>query len=131
MSLLLSLLHRLTYTDADAIFLLQSPSKKRKRGQSDSTGPSIAWIDTSSASYNKSSSWNVRDKSRQVELEVKVGANQRNSYHSDEVNVLITLETDSDIHTSVLDIENNNDTNDNSSLSSNDVDYDTIVKSQN
>jgi len=90
------------------------------------------WTDTALASYNKSSPCNIRGKSRQVEQEVKVGATQRNSYHPSEVNVLTTLETasGSGTLTPVSETENN-DTNGNSTLPSNDVGYGAIVEPQN
>lgn len=125
--------HWLICTGFDAIFLLEQASEKRKCGQSDNRVLFIAWTDSVSVSFNKSSSFNICNLSWQVKQKVKVEVNLLNSYYPDEVNGLTPLKTDfnSGILTPNSNTSNDDDKNANLTVSNNNIDCSAVVEPQN
>ncbi|KAL9125160.1 MAG: hypothetical protein Q9217_005592 [Psora testacea] len=102
--------------------LLERTSGKRKRLRSKHTAPSTTWTDPNSISHHKSSPWTICDIYRQNE---QAGATILTCDHPAEVNGVSPPETgfNSGILTPVSDAANDDDTNGNSALRGNIIDY--------
>jgi hypothetical protein len=95
--------------------LLERASGKRKRGESDNAGRSIAWTNHELISHDESIPSNVGDKHREME---QAGATLFTSHHRGEVDVMSPPEPgfNSGILTPVSDANNKDDTNGNLAL---------------